>query len=139
MARISFDQMALNIALEASKRSEDIYKKVGCCILDNEGRILSTGYNGLIPKFNVDESFWRDRDYRRKFMIHAEINALSRINRDQKPYSLASTLLPCSSCASNIASYNIKKVIYNEDYYLDDGAKDIFNFYNIELIKLDFN
>ncbi len=139
MSRISFDQMALNIAVQAAKRSEDIYKKVGCCILDDEGRILSTGYNGLIPKFNVNDSFWNDRDKRRKYMIHAEINALSRINRDQKPYSLACTLLPCSSCASNIASYNIKKVIYNEDYHLDDGAKDIFNFYNIELIRLDLD
>lgn len=139
MERISFDQMAINIAHQASKRSEDIYKKVGCCILNKEGRILSTGYNGLLPKFKVNKNFWNDREERRKYIIHAEINALSRVSREQNPHILASTLLPCSSCAINIVSYNIKKVIYNEDYHLDDNAKNIFKFYKIDLIKLDIN
>lgn len=137
MDRISFDQMAINLANEVSKRSEDMYKKVGCCILNHEGRILSTGYNGLAPKFNINKNFWNDRNERRKFMIHAEINALSRISRQETPYTLASTLLPCQNCAINIVAYGIKRVIYNEDYHLDDTAKEIFRFYNLELIRLD--
>jgi dCMP deaminase len=135
--RISFEEMAINIAIECSKRAEDIYRKVGCCILDKEGKILSTGYNGLLPKVDKDKSFWSKRDHRRKFVIHAEINALSRINRNENPHILACTLLPCSSCALNIASYGIKKIIYLEDYEFDKGAKEIFEFYNIELLKLD--
>jgi dCMP deaminase len=135
--RISFEEMAINIAVECSKRAEDIYRKVGCCILDKEGKILSTGYNGLLPKVDKDKGFWSKRDYRRKFVIHAEINALSRINRNENPHILACTLLPCSSCALNIASYGIKKIIYLEDYEFDKGAKEIFDFYNIELLKLD--
>jgi len=135
--RISFEEMAINIAIECSKRSEDMHKKVGCCILNKEGKILSTGYNGLLPKVNKDEIFWKDRDHRRKFMIHAEVNALARINRDEKPYIAACTLLPCSSCALNIASYGIKKIIYIEDYSLDQGSKEIFEFYEIDLLKLD--
>ena len=135
--RISFEEMAINIAIECSKRAEDIYRKVGCCILDKEGKILSTGYNGLLPKVDKDKSFWSKRDHRRKFVIHAEINALSRINRNENPNIIACTLLPCSSCALNIASYGIKKIIYLEDYEFDKGAKEIFEFYNIELLKLD--
>jgi dCMP deaminase len=136
MRRISFEELAINIATECAKRSEDLHKKVGCCILNKEGRVLSTGYNGLLPKVNMDESFWLDRDLRRKYVIHAEINALSRIKREEEPYILATTLLPCSACASNIASYGIKKVIYKEDYHMDKGSFDIFNFYKIQLIKL---
>jgi dCMP deaminase len=136
MTRISFEELAINIATECAKRSEDLHKKVGCCILNKEGRVLSTGYNGLLPKVNMNESFWLDRDLRRKYVIHAEINALSRIKREEEPYILATTLLPCSACASNIASYGIKKVIYKEDYHMDKGSFDIFNFYKIELIKL---
>lgn len=135
--RISFEEMAINIAIECSKRSEDMHKKVGCCILNKEGKILSTGYNGLLPKVDKNEIFWKDRDYRRKFIIHAEINALARINRDEEPYIAACTLLPCSSCALNIASYGIKKIIYIEDYSLDEGAKEIFKFYNMDLLRLD--
>lgn len=136
MSRISFAELAINVAKECAKRSEDLHKKVGCCIMNKEGRILSTGYNGLLPKVNMDHNFWLDRDLRRKYVIHAEINALSRIKREEQPYILATTLLPCSACASNIASYGIKKVIYNEEYLLDKGALDIFKFYNIEIIKI---
>ena len=136
MSRISFAELAINVAKECAKRSEDLHKKVGCCIMNKEGRILSTGYNGLLPKVNMDNNFWLDRDLRRKYVIHAEINALSRVKREEEPYILATTLLPCSPCASNIASYGIKKVIYNEEYLLDKGALDIFKFYNIEIIKI---
>ena len=135
MKRISFEQLAMNVANECSKRSEDLHKKVGCCILNKDGRILSTGYNGLLPKVNMSKRFWLNRDLRRKYIIHAEINALSRIKIEDEPYILASTLLPCSTCALNIASYGIKKVIYKEEYHNDKGCIDIFNFYKIQLIK----
>jgi dCMP deaminase len=136
MNRISFEEMALNIAYECAKRSEDKHRKVGCCILNKEGRILSTGYNGLLPKVNKNDDFWNNRDFRRSFVIHAEINALSRISRDDDPYLLATTLLPCRSCALNIIAYGIKKIVYKENYEFDEKAKEIFDFYNIELINL---
>jgi dCMP deaminase len=136
MSRISFAVLGLNVAKECAKRSEDLHKKVGCCIMNKEGRILSTGYNGLLPKVNMDKKFWLDREFRRKYIIHAEINALSRIKREEEPYIIASTLLPCSACALNIASYGIKKVFYMEDYHNDKGSYDIFNFYKIDLIKI---
>jgi len=133
--RISFEDMAIKIADVVKDRSEDPYKKVGACILDKEGRILSVGYNGLLPKQTVPDGFWEDRDERRKFMIHAEINALASITRYDKPYILASTLLPCSSCAINIASYGIKYVYYVEEYHKDQLAHKIFDFYNIKISK----
>ena len=136
MSRISFDELALNIAIECAKRSEDLHMKVGCCILNKEGRVLSTGYNGLLQNIDMDKSFWLDRALRRKYIIHAEVNALSRIKREEEAYVLATTLLPCSSCALNIASYGIKKVIYKADYDLDKGCFDSFIFYKIQIIKL---
>ena len=119
-----------------SNRSEDPYKKVGVCILNKDGRVLSVGYNGLLPKFNINEDFFNDRDNRRKYMIHAEINALSLVKRGDKPHLLASTLLPCSNCATNIVAYGVKSVVYSEEYEKDSTAKEIFKFYNIELIKI---
>jgi len=133
--RISFEDMAIRFAIDASKRSEDPYKKVGCAILNKEGRLLSIGYNGLLPKQKLCNNFWKNREKRRKFIIHAETNALACITRYEIPYLLASTLLPCSNCAINIASYGIKKILYLEDYNLDQFSKDIFKFYKINLIK----
>lgn len=134
--RPSFLDVALKTALVWSERSEDIYKKVGVCILNKEGRVLSVGYNGLLPKFTANENFWKDRDRRRDYVVHAEINALSLITKQDEPYILATTLLPCSSCAINIACYGIKIVVYKEDYERDQKSKNIFKFYNIDLIKL---
>lgn len=134
--RISFIEAAAKTAKVWSDRSEDMHKKVGACILNKEGRVLSVGYNGLTSKLEVDEKFWENRDYRRDYVIHAEINALALINRQDDPYLIATTLLPCSHCATNIACYGIKIVVYNEEYEKDQKAKDIFKFYNIELIKL---
>jgi len=134
--RISFEEMAIKIANVIKDRSEDPFKKVGACILNEEGRILSVGYNGLFPKQIVPNTFWEDRDERRKYIIHAEINALASVTRYDKPYILACTLLPCSSCAINIASYGIKYVYYIEEYHKDKLAYDIFDFYKICLKKL---
>lgn len=135
MSRISFEDMAIKFAISASERSEDPYKKVGCAILNAEGRLLSIGYNGLTSKKDIDQTFWNDRDLRRDFIIHAETNALSCISRYESPYLIATSLLPCRSCAINIVSHGIKKVLYLEEYNLDQKAIDIFKFYNIELIK----
>ena len=134
--RISFIEAAIETATIWSNRSEDPYKKVGVCILNKDGRVLSVGYNGLLPKFNINEDFFSDRDNRRKYMIHAEINALSLVKRGDKPHLLASTLLPCSNCATNIVAYGVKSVVYSEEYEKDSIAKEIFKFYNIELIKI---
>jgi len=133
--KISFEDLALKIAKISASRSEDPYKKVGCSILDKNGRVLAVGYNGLQPKQKVSKLFWDNRDERRKYIIHAESNALSCVRRSENPFLLASTLLPCKSCAINIAAYGIKKVIYIEDYHMDQEAISIFKFYNIRLKK----
>ena len=134
--RISFIEAALETAKIWSTRSEDLHKKVGACILNKEGRVLSVGYNGLTHKLTVNDSFWKNRDYRRDYVIHAEVNALALIKKQDEPNIIATTLLPCSHCATNIACYGIKIVVYNEEYEKDQKAKDIFKFYNIDLIKL---
>jgi len=133
--RLSWDLYALKIAQIAALRSEDPFKKVGACALDFSNRVVGVAYNGLAPGINVSEEFWKDRDARRPFMIHAEINLLSLIKRGECNL-LACTLLPCSSCASAIAAYGVKKVVYNEVYSRDNVALEIFKFNGIECKQL---
>lgn len=68
-------------------------------------------------------------------MIHAEVNCLSLFKKGEAKI-LAVNLLPCSSCATMIATYGIKHVIYEEEYDRDYAAKDIFEFYNVKLEKI---
>lgn len=129
--RIGWEEFALKIAEVASQRSEDPYKKVGSCALDFNNRVIGVAYNGLVSQKTVDSNFWIDRDKRRPYMIHAETNLLSLFKKGDCKL-LACTLLPCSSCATMIASYEIRKVVYKEVYERDSKAFDIFDFYGIE-------
>lgn len=139
LKKYTFNDLAMDFAAQASKKSEDPHRKVGCSIINKEGRLLSIGYNGVQPKQVLDKNFWSNRDKRRVFVIHAEANALSCITRYQEPFLLASTLLPCSACAINIASHGIKTVLYSEEYSLDKKAHDIFSFYKIKLIRYNLD
>lgn len=133
--RIDWKKYALNLANVAKERSEDPHKKVGCVALGHDHRVLGCSYNGLAPGKNVDDKFWEDRDARRPYMIHAEINLLSLFKRNECKI-LASTLLPCTSCAQAIAAWGVKEVVYNELYDKDQKSLNIFEFYNIPVIQL---
>lgn len=128
--RISWDEYALRIAIVAAMRSEDPYVQVGSCALDHSNRVIGVAYNGLGSNINVDDAFWRDRDKRRPYMIHSEVNLLSLFRRGECRL-LACTLLPCSSCAAMIAAYGIKDVVYRDTYTRDEQALDIFEFNGI--------
>lgn len=137
MSRISWEEYALRIAEAASLRSEDRYTKVGACALDYSNRVIGVAYNGLASGITPDESFWKDRDARRPYMIHAETNLLSLFKRGECRL-LACTLLPCSSCASMISAYGIKTVVYKDVYHRDCAALDIFKFNNINCIQYHY-
>ena len=132
--RLSWEEYALSLAFTASQRSEDPYMKVGACALNEHNMVLALGYNGLAPRKEVMDLFWKDRDLRRPYMIHAEANCLSLVKRGEVSL-LAVTLLPCASCATLIASYDIPKVVYGEVYERDTKALEIFDFYGIECVK----
>ncbi len=133
--RVSWEEYALDIARTAAQRSEDIHQKVGACALNEKNMVVAVGYNGLAAGKDVSYDFFRNRNHRRPYMIHAEVNCLSLVKRGQVSL-LACTLLPCSSCATMIAAYGIKKVVYGEVYHRDTAALEIFDFYNINCVKL---
>lgn len=133
--RVSWQEYALHLAECASLRSEDPFQKVGACALSKDNRVLGVAYNGLQSGKKVNEDFWKDRDYRRPYMLHAETNLLSLFKRNECRI-LACTLLPCDNCARMIAAWNIPEVIYREEYKFADKTKDIFKFYNIKFKKM---
>lgn len=117
MTRMSWDKYGLEIARAASYRSEDPYLKVGACVLRGDRSIISIGYNGAAPGVTIP---WEDRDARRGFVIHAEVNALRYCTPDQtKNGYMYCTHHPCSECIKVIASYGITSVMYSD---LIDGT-----------------
>jgi dCMP deaminase len=130
--RISWEEYALLLAEVASKRSEDPYKKTGACVLRFDKSIAGLGYNGAPRGLEID---WSNRDERRKFVIHAEINALTHCKPNEL-WLLACDLMPCSECMKTIAAYGIKRVVYREKYLLDSFAEELAKIYKINLIQL---
>jgi len=132
---LKWQKHAMRIALAAMENSEDIYQKVGACILAPDHSVVAVAYNGLAPGKDAPKGFWDDRDKRRPFMIHAEVNALTRCKKGEGEI-LACTLLPCSGCAQAIAANGIKEVVYLEVYSRDKQAIEIFEFYGVKLTHL---
>jgi dCMP deaminase len=115
------------LAVVAKERSEDRFVKVGAVIENSDGRIIATGYNGLPAGFSLNEQISSNRDLRRPFMIHAEINALSLIRRGEG-YRVYCTLHPCSSCINAMVAHGIKEVIYLDSWEnLDSSAQSLID------------
>ena len=112
----------MGVALLAAERSKDPNTRVGACIVDDQNRIISTGYNGFPQGCSDDEFPWnRDEaegETKYKFVVHAELNAI--LNTRGK--SLAGSrlyvgLFPCNECAKAIIQSGIREVIYLSDKY----------------------
>lgn len=137
-SRINWREYALKIAYTASLRSEDPHRKVGACALNASNMVVGVGYNGLASGKEVPDVFWEDRDLRRPYMIHAEANCLSLCRKGEVDL-LAVTLLPCSYCATLIAAYGVKQVVFAELYEKDEKALEIFDFYGINVFQINLN
>ena len=99
-----------------------------------EGRIIATGFNGLPAGVTYDPAWTREE--KNKYMIHAEVNALSLIKKNEG-HSLYLTISPCSSCSAMIAGYGIKRVIFGEEYHRCQEYKKILRKFNVEFGCLD--
>lgn len=122
MERPTWDQIWIFFAKEISKRSYDPRNKVGAVIVtcDNT-QVLGIGYNGSWAGGpNKVESL----EPGASGMIHAEINALIKMNYSHhKEKKLYVTLSPCRDCAKAIINGGIKHVVYLEDYRDSSGIK----------------
>lgn len=137
MKRISFDEYAINLAIQASSRSEDMYRKVGAVALNKENGVIAIAYNGTPSGYVMPEDLASDRDRRRPFMIHAETNLCALFKRGEVE-TVAVTCCPCSDCFRNLIASGVKRVIYKDDY-TDFVTSEIASIYSpfIKLEKYD--
>jgi len=136
--RISKNEYFMEIADVVSQRSTCIKRKVGA-ILVKDSHIISTGYNGAPPEFKhctpdlcVRKNLKSGEKPELCRGVHAEINCIiqaaihgTSIKGDTILYS---TLFPCMNCLKLIINAGIKKLVYKEDYNMENKVKE-------ELIK----
>lgn len=121
---LSWDEYFMGIALLSAHRSKDPSTQVGACIVNDDNKILSVGYNGMPIGCEDDCMPWeRNGDKlntKYPYVCHAELNAI--LNNDGgslKGAKIYSTLFPCNECTKAIIQSGIKEVVYLSDKYSD--------------------
>ena len=121
---ISWDEYFMGIAKLAAMRSKDPGTQVGCCIVGQDNKILSIGYNGLPMGCSDDEFPWaregKDLETKYFYVTHAELNAILNYRGGSLAGAkLYVSLFPCNECAKAIVQAGIRTVIYESDKYAD--------------------
>lgn len=125
--RISRDQMLMEMAITASKRSTCNRKHVGA-IIAVEGRPVSVGYAGApsgMPHC-LDIGCLPGPDGGCIRTQHAEANAIAWAARKGIPTERAelyTTVSPCLACAKLIINAGVRHVWYLEQYRKTDGLE----------------
>lgn len=139
---LSWDEYFMGIALLSAGRSKDNNTQVGACIVSDENKILSVGYNGMPTGCNDDDMPWEREgaflDTKYPYVCHAELNAiLNRSTGSLKNARIYVSLFPCNECAKAIIQTGIKEVVYWEDKYAGtDGVKASKMMFNLAGVKL---
>lgn len=114
----------MGVSLLSGMRSKDPNTQVGACIVSEDNKILSMGYNGF-PIGCSDEDFPWERDgemieTKYAYVTHSELNAILNYRGGSlKGAKLYVSLFPCNECAKAIIQSGIKTVIYGDDKYAD--------------------
>ena len=123
---ISWDEYFMVVAKLAGMRSKDPSSQVGSCIVSNDNKILSMGYNGFPCGCSDDEFPW-DRESEDPleakyiYVTHSELNAILNYRGGSlEGAKIYVSLFPCNECAKAIIQAGIRKVIYDCDKY--DGT-----------------
>ena len=119
---INWDEYFMGIAMLSGERSKDPNSQVGACIVSEDNKILSMGYNGFPIGCSDDKVSWEREgefvDTKYPYVCHAELNAiLNYTGTSLKGSKVYVTLFPCNECAKLIIQSGIKEVIYLSDKY----------------------
>ena len=140
---ISWDEYFMGVAMLAAKRSKDPNTQVGACIVSQDNKILSMGYNGFPIGCSDDEFPWAREgdglDNKYLYTTHSELNAILNYRGGSLDGAkLYVTLFPCNECAKAIIQAGLKTVVYASDKYADTAAtlasKRMFRAAGVELV-----
>ena len=135
--RISREQMFMEMAETAAKRSTCFRNSVGAVVVDSSNNLVAMGYNGPV----AGEPHCQGKDCPLteaggcSRSVHAERNALYRCS-SHEDLSLYVSLSPCKTCAEFIVRDNRVKKIYYRQEYRDRSSIDWLAGKNIKLYKI---
>lgn len=135
--RLDWPETALRLAFKiAEYRSQDPYVQVGATAIKHDGSIIM-GYNGSPSGIEID---WKNRNDRRKRVLHAEANVLNFVMPEEVKL-MAVTHLPCCECVKLICQKKIKEVYYSLvlENYDNELTFRLAKEFKIELLKISID
>lgn len=115
------DQRYLKMADIWAQNSYCKRRQVGALIVKDK-MIISDGYNGTPAGF---ENVCEDENNKTKpYVLHAEANAITKVAKSGNSSDGATlyvTSSPCLECSKLIIQAGIKRVVFTENYRIEDG------------------
>ena len=148
--RLSWDEKHMLAALSAASRSSCHYLHTGSVVVKDK-RIKAEGYNGAGEGIeNCLERGCRKDAYGIDFEtkgtgncrgLHGEANALDEISKEIAKDSILYTVYyPCSRCATRIANYGVREVVFLKFYKEPDSlTKEIFEERGVKIRRLELD
>lgn len=129
MPRITVDELFMGMAKVMAQRSSCLSRHVGCIIVDEDYKVLSSGFNG--PPRGVPHCIECQREESGKgldycFAVHAEQNALLQCPNVSKIHTVYVTSSPCITCVKLLMNTTCQRIVYDEEYP-DPLAKELWN------------
>lgn len=130
------DQRYLKMAAIWAHNSYCRRRQVGALLVKNK-MIISDGYNGTPSGFenNCEDENGQTRPY----VLHAEANAITKVAKSgnsSEGATLYVTSSPCLECSKLIIQSGIIRVVFTENYRLDDGL-NLLKRAGIEVVQID--
>lgn len=124
--RKSWDQLWMNFAVEMATMGTCARRKVGCVLVDEKNKIISTGFNGVPPGWpHCNESAYArcpgadaisgtrlDECYAN----HAEVNALLHCDNVYRIKTCYVTSSPCVHCVKQLLHTSCTRIVFSEEY-----------------------
>ncbi|HYQ58061.1 MAG TPA: dCMP deaminase family protein [Draconibacterium sp.] len=133
--QLLLDQRYLKMADIWAQNSYCKRRQVGALIVKDK-MIISDGYNGTPSGF---ENICEDEDNKTKpYVLHAEANAITKVAKSGNSSDGATlyvTSSPCLECSKLIIQSGIKRVVFTENYRLEDGI-NLLKRADIEVVQV---
>lgn len=115
------DRRYLKMAAIWAQNSYCKRRKVGALLVKDK-MIISDGYNGTPSGF--ENECEDENNITKAYVLHAEANAITKVAKSgnsSQGATLYVTSSPCLECSKLIIQAGIKRVVFSENYRLEDG------------------
>jgi len=123
-----WDKRFLELAELISSWSKDPSTKVGCVIVNDNRRILATGYNGFPYGVKDTEERLTNRDLKYEIVVHSEANAVAHAAREGISLKGATAYInypPCCKCSSLLIQAGITRIVHAPRELRADWKKSV--------------